>query len=290
MPNTQALKSRIRSVKSTKQITKAMQLVAASKMRRAQEATKASSPYTDAARQLLANLSGHASVKDHPLFVQRPVKTRLLIVIASDRGLAGAFNSNLTRTYAQELINDDKQGIKNATITVGRKAAQFVARLKDTEVLGSYQDLPDRPDSAALHAILDTARQLFTSGEVDAVDLVYTDFVNSVIQKAMVQRVLPAGTDFDLTSATAHQDVAYEPSVREVLDGVASRLVGAQLYQALLDSRASEYSMRMMAMKSATDNATDLIDDLTLEMNKVRQGAITQELAEISGGVEALND
>jgi F-type H+-transporting ATPase subunit gamma len=290
MPNTQALKSRIRSVKSTKQITKAMQLVAASKMRRAQEATKASSPYTDAARQLLANLSGHASVKDHPLFVQRPVKTRLLIVIASDRGLAGAFNSNLTRLYAQELISDDKQGIKNATITVGRKAAQFVARLKDTEVLGSYQDLPDRPDSSALHAILDTARQLFTSGEVDAVDLIYTDFVNSVVQRAMVQRVLPAGVDADLQASVVHQDVAYEPSVREVLDGVASRLVGAQLYQALLDSRASEYSMRMMAMKSATDNATDLIDDLTLEMNKVRQGAITQELAEISGGVEALND
>lgn len=290
MPNTQALKSRIRSVKSTKQITKAMQLVAASKMRRAQEATKASSPYTDAARQLLANLSGHASVKDHPLFVQRPVKTRLLIVIASDRGLAGAFNSNLTRLYAQELISDDKQGIKNATITVGRKAAQFVARLKDTEVLGSYQDLPDRPDSVALHAILDTARQLFTSGEVDAVDLIYTDFVNSVVQRAMVQRVLPAGVDADLQTSVVHQDVVYEPSVREVLDGVASRLVGAQLYQALLDSRASEYSMRMMAMKSATDNATDLIDDLTLEMNKVRQGAITQELAEISGGVEALND
>lgn len=289
MANTQALKSRIRSVKSTKQITKAMQLVAASKMRRAQEATKASAPYTDAARQLLANLSSHASVKGHPLFTERPVKTRLLIVIASDRGLAGAFNSNLTRLYAQELIADDKAGIKNTTITIGRKAAQFVARLKDATVLGSYQDLPDRPNSAALHAILDTAQQLFVSGEVDAVDLLYTDYVSSISQKVIKQRVLPAGTG-DIAPDVHGQDVAYEPSVAEVLDGVAYRLVGAQLYQALLDSRASEYSMRMLAMKSATDNASDLIDDLTLEMNKVRQGAITQELAEISGGVEALND
>lgn len=289
MPNTQALKSRIRSVKSTKQITKAMQLVAASKMRRAQEATKASSPYTNAARQLLANLSSHASVKGHPLFTQRAVKTRLLIVIGSDRGLAGAFNSNLTRLYAQELISDDKQGIKNATITIGRKAAQFVSRLKDTEVLGSYQDLSDRPDSGALHAILDTAKQKFIDGEVDAVDIIYTDFVSSVVQKAIVQRVLPAGANDDIPT-THSMDVMYEPSTHEVLDGVAYRLVGAQLFQALLDSRASEYSMRMMAMKSATDNASDLIDDLTLEMNKVRQGAITQELAEISGGVEAFND
>jgi F-type H+-transporting ATPase subunit gamma len=288
MPNTQALKSRIRSVKSTKQITKAMQLVAASKMRRAQEATKASAPYTNAARQLLANLAGHSSVKGHPLFVKREVKTRLLIVIASDRGLAGAFNSNLTRLYVQELIADDKAGIKNDTIAVGRKATQFVARLKDTSVIGSYQDIPDQPDGHSLHAILDTARQKFEAGDVDAVDIIYTDYVNSVIQKAVVQRVLPAGDG--IVEATATQDVTYEPSTEEVLDGITYRLVGAQLYQALLDSRASEYSMRMMAMKNATDNATDLIDDLTLEMNKVRQSAITQEIAEISGGVEALND
>ncbi|MFZ1250596.1 MAG: ATP synthase F1 subunit gamma [Candidatus Microsaccharimonas sp.] len=290
MANTQAIKGRIRSVKSTKQITKAMQLVAASKMRRAQEATKASAAYTKAARQLLANLSVHASVKDHPLFLQRPVKTRLLIVIASDKGLAGAFNSNLTRLYANELIADDKAGIKNTTITIGRKAAQFVARLKDTQVMGSYENLPDRPDGNELRAILDSARVLFINGQVDAVDIIFTGFVSSVVQQAKVQRVLPAGVDPQYQATATHLDVTYEPSVEEVLDGIAYRLVGAQLFQALLDSRASEYSMRMMAMKNATDNATDLIDDLTLEMNKARQGAITQELAEISGGVEALND
>lgn len=289
MPSTQLLKSRIRSVKSTRQITKAMQLVAASKMRRAQEATTASSPYTLAARQLLTAISTHTSVKNHPLFVQRPVKTRLLIVIASDKGLAGAYNSNVVRLYTNELRSDDAAGIKNMTITVGRKAAQFVARIKDTQVLGSYEELPDRPDGRELHAILDSVRTLFTSGEVDSVDVIYTDFINSVNQEAKVRRVLPAGFQPTYERGVA-RDVTYEPSTEEVLDGIAYRLVGAQIYQALLDARASEHSMRMIAMKNATDNANDLIDDLTLAMNKARQAAITQEIAEISGGVEALND
>jgi ATP synthase, F1 gamma subunit len=290
MASTQALKGRIRSVSKTKQITSAMQLVAASRMRKAQEATKASAPYTEAARELLSALASHTSVKGHPLFEQRKVRTRLLIVIASDSGLAGAFNSNLNRLYAQELIKDDKSGIKNTTIAIGRKATQFAARLKDTEMLGAYQGMPDRPDGGELHTILDTAKDHFTSGKVDAVDVIYTKYVNGVRQEATIMRVLPAGADLVVESASAHRDVLYEPSAEEVLDGVTYRLVGAQLYQALLDSRASEYSMRMMAMKNATDNASDLIEDLTLEMNKARQAAITQELSEISGGVEALND
>ncbi|MFZ2126351.1 MAG: ATP synthase F1 subunit gamma [Candidatus Microsaccharimonas sp.] len=289
MASTQLLKSRIRSVKSTRQITKAMQLVAASKMRRAQDATKASAPYTLAARQLLTALSTHTSVKNHPLFVNRPVKTRLLIVIASDKGLAGAYNSNIVRVYAEELKKDDAAKIKNTTITVGRKAAQFVARIKDTQVLGAYEELPDRPDGSELRAILDSARTLFESGEVDAVDVIYTDFVSSIVQESKMIRVLPAGFESTVEPGVA-TDVTYEPSTEEVLDGVAYRLVGAQIYQALLDSRASEHSMRMLAMKNASDNASDLVDDLTLAMNKARQGAITQELAEISGGVEALND
>ena len=288
MASTQILKSRICSVKSTRQITKAMQLVAASKMRRAQEATKASAPYTLAARELLTALSTHTSVKNHPLFIAHDVKTRLLIVIASDKGLAGAYNSNIVRVYADELEKDDEGGIKNTTITVGRKAAQFVARLKDTEVMGAYEELPDKPDGSELYAILESARSLFTTGKVDAVDVIYTNFVSSFIQEAKVVRVLPAGWEPAVEEDVA-RDVTYEPSTEEVLDGVAYRLVGAQIYQALLDARASEHSMRMLAMKNASDNANDLIDDLTLEMNKARQSAITQELAEISGGVEALN-
>ncbi len=289
MANTQALKGRIRSVKSTKQITKAMQLVAASKMRRAQEATRASSPYSQAAQELLGALSGHSSVATHPLFVQRPVKNRLLIVIASDKGLAGAFNSNLLRLYAREMKDDAANNVATSSITIGRKASQFASRIKGANILGVYQDLSDRPNGRELYTILDTARDLFVEGEIDAVDIVYTKFVSGVQQVATTQRVLPAGFDVSGESQGVSQDVTYEPSTEEVLNGVAYRLIGAQLYQAMLESRASEYSMRMVAMKNATDNASDLIDDLTLEMNKARQNAITQELAEISGGVEALN-
>ena len=300
MANTKALKGRIRSVSKTKQITSAMQMVAASRMRRAQESTRSSAPYALAARELLMMLSTHESVKDHPLFTVRPVKTRLLIVIGADGGLAGAYTSNLMKLYAEQLVNDDKQGIKNATIVVGSKAAQFVSRLKDTVVLGSYQDLPDRPDGRQLHTILDTAQDKFTSGEVDAVDIVFTEYVNSLKQVARIIRVLPAGfgseksflddPEVNPRLASPFNDAKYEPSAGAVLDGVAYRLVGAQLYQTLLEARASEYSMRMMAMKNATDNAKYLIDDLTLVMNKVRQAAITQELTEISGGVEASNN
>ena len=289
MAGTQLLKSRIRSVKSTRQITKAMQLVAASKMRRAQEATKASAPYTQAARELLAGLSTRTSVRNHPLFAQRPVKNRLMIVIASDKGLAGAYNSNIAKIYVSELKADDQAGIKNKTITVGRKASQLAARLKDTEVIGAYEELPDKPDGSELRAILDSAKTRFTEGKVDAVDIIYTDFISSITQEAKVLRVLPAGFD-DTPQPVISGAVTYEPGTAEVLDGVTYRLVGAQLFQALLDARASEHSMRMIAMKNASDNASDLIDDLTLEMNKARQSAITQELAEISGGVEALSE
>lgn len=289
MPSTQLLKSRIRSVKSTRQITKAMQLVAASKMRRAQEATKASDPYTLAARRLLADLATQPSVKDHPLFTSRPVKKRLLVVIAADKGLAGAYNSNVLKLYARELKADADARISTTTITVGRKASQFAARIGGNHVIGAYENLPDRPDGSELVGIMDTIRDQFTAGEVDAVDIVYTDFVSSVIQNAQVTRVLPAGINSDEVTA-ARRDVTYEPSAEEVLDGIAYRLVEAQIFQALLDARASEHNMRMVAMKNATDNASDLIDDLTLEMNKARQAAITQELAEISGGVEAISE
>jgi len=282
MASTQALKSRIRSVKSTKQITKAMQLVAASKMRRAQDATKISAPYTLAARQILTNLSAQMETNDHPLYAVRPVKNRLFIVIAGDRGLAGAYNSNVFKRY--------KAGIGNHTIAVGRRTVQFVSRLKDTDILGVYEYLPDNAEGRELHAIIETARAQFEDGIVDAVDIVYTQFNSSLSQEVVVQRVLPAGYEKTDTSGGIRRDVLYEPNPEVVLDSITQRLVTAQMFQALLDARASEYSMRMLAMKNATDNATDLISDLTLAMNKARQGAITQELAEISGGVEALNN
>lgn len=291
MPSTRALKTRIRSVNSTKQITKAMQLVAASKMRRAQEADKASAPYTQAAEELLAYLASQGATDNHPLFKRRKITKRLIIVIASDKGLAGAYNSNVLKKYLELLKHDDERGIDNITLTVGRKASQFASRLKDTEVVGNYDDLPDQPTGLTFHTILNTAIGMFERGEVDAVTLIYTKFVSSISQVAEMERLLPAGTQTSVDPTEVSNNVAdakFEPSSAEVLDAVANRLVGARLLQALLDARASEHSMRMMAMKNATDNASDLVDDLTLAMNKARQGAITQELAEISGGVEAM--
>jgi F-type H+-transporting ATPase subunit gamma len=287
MPSQRQLKSRIRSVKNTKQITKAMQMVAASKMRRAQEATKATAPYAQTAREILAHLAKQGATKDHPLFTVRVVKKRLLIVIASDKGLAGAYNTNVSKLYLKELLEDDRAGKKTATIAVGRRIAQLATRLKNDEVVGVYEDLPDSLDGTELRGALDMAYNMFVDGEVDAVDLVYTEFISSITQRPKVERLLPAGADMALD--TEHLDEAiFEPDVETVLESVVYRLVGAQLFQAQLDARASEHSMRMLAMKNATDNASDLIDDLTLAMNKARQAAITQELAEISGGAEAM--
>lgn len=289
MPSTRALKTRIRSVKSTKQITKAMQLVAASKMRKAQEAEAASAPYTRLANEILTHLSNQGVTDTHPLYTVREVKRRLLIVVATDKGLAGAYDANVLKLYTKQLLADDKENVGNETITIGRRANRFVSKLKDTAVAAAYQDLPDDPSGSQLRAIVDQAMEKFTAGEVDAVDIVFTEYISSVNQQATVQRILPAGYDTVEVGETV-REAEFEPSQEEVLEAVTYRLIEAQVYHALLTARASEYIMRMMAMKNATDNATDLIDDLTLAMNKARQAAITQELAEISGGVEALNE
>ena len=288
MASTQQLKSRVRSVKNTKQITRAMQMVAASKMRRAQDLTKASQPYTMAARELLTYLAAQGATDDHKWFTVRPVQSRLLIVIASDKGLAGAYNSNVLKTYVRELHDDDRQNIANKTIAVGRKIAQAATRIKDTEIVGTYEDLPDHLSGAEFRAILNTAKDMFESGAVDAVDVIFTRFVSSMTQNAEVVRLFPAGFVPTDEVSDSVKEAKFEPDPRKIIDDIAYRLIGARLYQALMDSRASEHSMRMLAMKNATDNASDLVDALTLEMNKQRQSAITQELTEISAGVEAM--
>lgn len=289
MASTRQLKSRIRSVGNTRQITKAMEMVAASKMRRAQEADKAAASYTETASELLSYFAAQGITKKHPLFQAREVKRRLLIVVASDRGLAGAYNSNVFKQYAKELQIDRTDGDTTPSVAIGRKTAQFIARLKEVELVSVYENMPDQVDGPELRAILDTAREQFIRGEVDAVDVVFTQFISSINQQVVTKRILPAGfEEVEVTDAT--NEAVYEPSPQKVLDAVTDRLVEAQLYQALLDAKASEHSMRMLAMKNASDNADDLVEDLTLAMNKARQGAITQELAEISGGVEAMNE
>ncbi len=287
MASTRQLKSRVKSVKGTRQITKAMQLVAASKMRRAQEVANQVQLFSDAARELLTHLRSLPDTKMHHLYIERPTKARLVILITSDKGLAGAYNANALKRYTGRLKIDTAKGIKTKTICVGRKASQFVSRIKGADVLGVYEGFPERPTQNDLRPIITTLIDQFVEGEVDAVEVIYTEYQNSLTQVAATKQLLPAGFQETAVSEAVSQ-ASFEPSPEEVLEATTHRLIEVQLFQAYLDSVASEHSMRMIAMKNATDNAGDLIDDLTLEMNKVRQAAITQELAEISGGVEAM--
>lgn len=292
MASRQQIKQRIGSVKNTKQITKAMQLVAASKLRRAQEAAAGPRAYAEMARAILARLRRIAgSGGEFHLFADRPVKSRLLIVVTGDRGLAGAYNANVIRRMISELTADREKGIRTSIIAIGRQAANATARIGGLEVQAVYQGLPDKPDADALRPILTTAVGLFADKIVDAVDIINTKYISTVVQEVVVKRLLPAGLDVQTDEnepANEGPTPTVEPSTDVLLRSVTLRLLDAQIYQALLEAAASEQSMRMLAMKNATDNATDIIDDLTLAYNNARQAAITQELAEITGGAEAM--
>lgn len=287
MASRQQLKSRIGSVKSTKQITKAMELVSASKMRRAQELALRSRDYRNLARQILARLRELTDVKKHPLYMKRPVKTRLHIIVTSNRGLAGAYNSNILKQVTRELQQDKSAGVASQAIVIGKQGARFIVRFEHVEVVAAYQDFPDHPTANDIRPILATVIEKFASGEVDATDITYTEYKSSITQEVAVERLLPAAYTEDEVTPDLELAV-FEPSPQAVLEEITERLIESQLNQAFMESAASEQSMRMMAMKSATDNASDLIEDLTLAFNTARQAAITQELAEISGGVEAM--
>ncbi len=287
MASTQQLKQRIGSVKNTKQITKAMEMVAASKMRRAQEYALSSREFGRLARRILKRLSEVTDVSKHPLYTQRTVSRRLHVFITSDRGLAGAFNSNLFRVFMKELHQDMSSAVQSSVVVIGRKGASLVNRLDDVEVIGVYEQFPELPTASDISPILKTITDKFHDGSVDVVDVTYTHFRSSIQQVVTTQRLLPAV--FKETEIKPDIDeAAVEPNPQAVLEQVTERLIEVQLNQAFNESQASEHSARMMAMKSATDNAGDLIDDLTLEYNTARQAAITQELAEITGGAEAI--
>ncbi len=287
MPATRAIKDRIGSVKNTRQITRAMELVAASNLRRAQEAATASREYAATARELLAHLKATGDTDDQPLYIERPIKSRLYIVVSSDQGLAGAYNSNLLKLFTTRLASDKHEGIDSHAITMGRQAGSFAARISRLKVDGAYTEIPDAPDQHYLQPIVAGAIKRFLSGEIDAVEVLYTNYVSTVNQKPESVRVLPAGFE-TIETPDVLQTAIFEPSAEEVLSTITIRLIESQLLQAMLSAKASEYMMRMMAMHNATDNANDLIGDLTLEMNKARQAYITQELAEITGGAEAM--
>ncbi|MCW1907750.1 MAG: ATP synthase F1 subunit gamma [Candidatus Saccharibacteria bacterium] len=289
MANTITLKRRIGSVKNTKQITKAMELVAASKMRKAQEFAAQGRVYRQAAYSLLTRLSAITEVNDHPLFVKRTVKTRLYVAISSNRGLAGAYNANIMRLLAKRTLEDQKDHVATKVIAVGKQIARFARRLEGVELVAAYDAYDDHPTANDMRPLLDTLTKLYSDKSVDEVVLLYTDFKSNILQVATDLSLLPArfeGEDSSIGQGLS--SATFEPSIEAVLDNVTERLLEVQLWQTMLESIASEHSMRMLAMKNATDNATDLIDDLTLAFNTARQAAITQELAEITGGAEAM--
>jgi F-type H+-transporting ATPase subunit gamma len=287
MASTIALKQRIKSIKGTRQITKAMQLVSASKLRRAQEYAQASRAYADLANELLARLSDIDEVERQPLFAKRPVTNHLYIVVTSNSGLAGAYNANVLKQLTVAIKQDQAAKIASHVIAIGSKGAQFVRRINGVTLQAAYPGFGDHPTANDLRPVLNTIIDQYRAGEVDDVDLLYTKFVTTVTQMTQTMQLLPAETPVAPDNKTVAS--TFEPDIEVVIDQIAIRLIEAQVWQALLESLASEHAMRMVAMKNATDNAKDLIDDYTLELNTARQAAITQELAEITGGAEALN-
>lgn len=288
MASTIALKQRIKSVKGTRQITKAMQLVSASKMRRAQDQAFKSRAYRDVAYELLSRLNTVKEVAREPLFRTRPVKSRLYIVITSNSGLAGAYNANTLKLLFKGVKADQAAGVQSRVIAIGSKGAQFVRRLSEVELMAVYSALGDHPSANDIRPVLNTMIDEYKNELADDVQIIYTNFKSNLIQEAQTIQLLPAKTD-GIVEQVDNVVMNFEPDVETVIEQVTTRLIEAQVWQAVLESLASEHSMRMLAMKNATDNAKDLIDDYTLELNTARQASITQELAEITGGAEALN-
>jgi F-type H+-transporting ATPase subunit gamma len=294
MASLRDIRKRIRSVKNTRQITKAMKMVSAAKLRKAQDAILAARPYATMLDQIIADLSARSGDENlsHPLLAARPVKKVELVLLTSDRGLAGGFNSNVIRRANRFLYeNTALESIRLAT--VGRKGNDYFRNRGQTirkDFGGLYQRLNYR-------AAADVAGELVASylnGEVDAVHIVYNEFVSAIAQKITVTQLLPLqtlgaeGKAPPVEGATALVDFKYEPDRQAVLDRLVPQAVNIKLYRALLESVASEHGARMSAMENATSNASDMIGSLTLTYNRTRQAVITKELMEIVSGAEAL--
>lgn len=288
MASLQAIKRRIKSVQNTRQITKAMEMVAASKMRRAQEATLRSRLYAQRIAEISERLAGKVTVDKNPLFAVRPIANRLFIVFTSDQGLAGAYNANLTKELLNQIEAEQEAGRTPRLIVIGRKGAQFVARLENVELIGVYENWPANPTTADIMPIVAQAKAGFTEGTYDEVVVLYTEFYSMIKQVVQASKLLPLAQEV-AKNEEVKDEQSFEPSPQAVLDAIVPRLIEARLMQSAYEASASEQSMRMMAMKNASDNASDLIDDFTLAYNGARQAGITQELAEISAGAAAVN-
>src|SRR5262245_36750192 len=285
MHSPRELRRRIRSVRSTAQITRAMQMVAASKMRKAQEAAVAMRPFERLLYRIQRRATLRAQTFTHPLHEVREVRKRAVVLVAADKGLCGALNTNVFRAATTFEISS------TVFITAGRKAAQFIARTK-RQLIGDFA-YGDTPRYAEARAIAVMVRELFLKGEVDEVKIVASQFVNTMTQVPVTIELLPVGklTSIEVPGALDEEKEAadtretlFEPSARDVLGYLLPHYINLFVYFVLLNAKASEQSARMVAMKNATDSAEDLIDDLSLEYNKLRQGNITKELLEIAGG------
>jgi F-type H+-transporting ATPase subunit gamma len=275
MPSTLDLRRRIRSVKNTAQITKAMQMVAAAKMRKAQAAALAGRPYQEMLTRVLAAIKGRVESSSHELLAVRPVKRELILIFSTDKGLCGPLNTNLFR----EVTDVDRE--KTEFAVMGRKAVQFIARTRRN--LTADFALKDTVHFADIRPIAKFASEKFISGEIDQVRVLYPKFVNTLTQQPIFRNLLPVpAEELDVEGETVGGEYLFEPDAQGVLDAILPHYIAFQLFQMALNARASEHSARMVAMKNATDNAKDLIKDLTLEYNKVRQENITTELLEIT--------
>ena len=283
MASTRDIRRRIKSVKNTRQITKAMELVAASKMKKAQQIALAGRPYAQLMANMLAALAPRVSDTQHPLLSRREVKVRGIILVTTDKGLCGPLNANLFK-----LMAEIKTPVKY--VAIGRKGAQFLARTKRT-VLADFS-VNDRVPFGEIKTPVEFLVKLFLEGTVDTVEVIYSRYKNTLVQEAIVRPVLPLSNVADfvahLRAESGHsqaldtRDMLFEPNADAVLAALLPFYVNRYVYQLVLSAKASEHSARMVAMKTAKDNATSLLGDLTLEYNKARQAAITQEILEIS--------
>ncbi len=287
MASPREIRRRIRSVRNISQITRAMEMVSASKMRRAQQRVLASRPYAVRLERMIGDLSAiqldSDEMADFPLLQQREVKRSAVILITPDRGLTGPLNSNIIRRAAR-YISGEAGGSGSDVLSIGKKGRDFMVRTSQN-VTSSYTGLGDAVSLADLRPITTTAIDDFIEGKVDSVHVIYARFVNTLTQVPEVRQILPIVRP---ESAGAYSDYIFEPNPRDVLQSLLPRYVEIQVYQAMLDSIASEHSARMVAMRSASDNAKDLAKDLTLSLNKARQAQITREVSEIAAGAEAL--
>ena len=283
MPNVLDIRRRIRSVKNTQQITRAMKMVAAARLRKAQERVLNARPYANQMLALLGSLTARVEQRVHPLLQERPIKNILLVLVSGDKGLAGAFNTNLIRATQNFVAEHHDQKI--SMIAVGRKGRDFY-RKRGMPMIGDYAGIFSRLEFSHAQEIARTIVDLYTKEEVDAVDFIYNESKSLMVQRLTVERYLPI-KPMKTPEGEVLIDYIYEEPPEEIFKVLLERYVEIEVYRALLESAAAEFAARMTAMDAATTNAGDIIESLTLNMNRVRQAAITREIIEIVSGASA---